>query len=144
MTDSRDDAPVPTPENPHATLPAGVFSRARPVGRYPGRKHPRTGDLVITIVLSVILIVLAAVYVNAALARADADARLVDGTQLANILAVLAPIVLTVFSLIFSTLFVLRRVYALWLPVVAGVLIVALYSVTEDMLARAVVSNFVH
>jgi hypothetical protein len=144
VTGAQDHAPIPTPEHPQGALPNDVFSTAKPVGRYPGRKHPRTGDLVVTIILTVILLVLAVLYVHYAVARAHTDARLVDGTQLANVLAVLAPIVLTVFSLIFSALFILRRVYALWLPVVAGILIVALYSVTQDMLDHAIVSNFFH
>jgi hypothetical protein len=137
-----DQTPIPTPETPQTALPAEIFSKSRPIGRYPGRHHPRRGDLIVTIVFSVILLALAVLYVHSALARADTDARLVDGTQLANVLALLAPIVLTVFSLVFSALFVLRRVYAFWLPIVAGVLIVALYSVTQDMLDHAIVSNF--
>lgn len=144
MSDTQDHGSIPAPENAHVTLPAEVFSKGRRPGRYPGRTHPRKGDLVVTILLTVILIILAVVYVHAALSRADADARLVDGIQLANILAVLAPIVLTVFSMVFSALFVLRRIYALWLPIVAGILIVALYSVTEDLLASAIVANYVH
>ncbi|BDZ48195.1 hypothetical protein GCM10025867_04360 [Frondihabitans sucicola] len=142
MSGAPDQAPIPTPQAPRGPLPADVFSTAKPVGRYPGRHHPRTGDLVVTILFSVILLVIAVIYVRSAVDRAHTDARLVDGTQLANILAFLAPIVLTVFSLVFSALFVLRRIYALWLPIVAGILIVALYSVTQDMLDHAIVSTF--
>jgi hypothetical protein len=144
VSGAHDQAPVPTPASPQVALPADVYSTAKPAGRYPGRRHPRRGDLVLTSVLTAILLALAVIYVISAIGRAHADARLVDGTQLANVLAFLAPIVLSVFSIVFSLLFVLRRIYAFWLPVVAGVLIVALYSVTSDMLASAIVSNFVH
>lgn len=146
MSGAQDHAPIPAPEAPKDSsrpgLPADVFSKAKPVGRHPGRRHPRVGDLVVTILFTVILLILAVVYVRDAIVRGDAHAELVDGPQLANILAVLAPIVLTVFSLAFSTVFILRRIYAFWLPIVASVLIVALYSVTEQMLERAIVSNF--
>lgn len=140
MSEPRDPAPIPTAVT-RPGLPAEAFSTAKPVGRYPGRTHPRGGDLVITAIFTLMLYVLAVVYVNDAFARDATTADLVDGPQFATILAVVAPIVLAVFSTVFSVLFILRRVFAFWLPVFAMILIVALYSVTGDMLTTAVVTH---
>jgi hypothetical protein len=113
------------------------------LGRYPGRSHPRKGDLVLTIILSVVLYALVDQYVVQAIDRGDQRAAFTGGLQLATILAVVAPIALAVFSTVFSILLILRRRYAFWLPVFAMILIVALYSVTGSMLDQAVLNHSV-
>lgn len=115
-------------------LPAEAFSTEKPLRHYPGRTNPRKSDLAITVLFTVVLFLLAIYYVTLAVTRADTLKPLLPGVQLANILAIALPIVLALFSTAFSILFLLRRVYAFWLPVFAGVLIVALYSVTSDLL----------
>ena len=140
--DSRDDAPRPTPTQARGPgLPPEAFSKQKPIGRYPGRTHPRKGDLVLTIILSVVLYALVVQYVGDGASRGAKVEPLTGGVQLATILAIALPLVLAVFSTVFSILFLLRRVYAFWLPIFAGALIVALYSVTGQMLDQAVISH---
>lgn len=110
------------------------------LGRYPGRRNPRKGDLVLTIVLSLVLYALVEQYVVQAIDRGDQHAAFTGGLQFATILAVVAPIVLAVFSTVFSILLILRRRFAFWLPVFAMILIVALYSITGSMLDQAVLN----
>ncbi|WP_123955528.1 hypothetical protein [Frondihabitans sp. 762G35] len=110
--------------------------------RYPGRTNPRRGDLVMTALFTLALYVIAVVYVVDAVQRDASAARVLEGVQLSSILAIGAPIVLAVFSTVFSALFILRRVPAFWLPVIASLLIVALYSVTQQMLDTAVIHSF--
>lgn len=131
------DTPTPRPADSPG-LPAEALARGKRLGRYPGRHTPRVGDLALTGLFSVVLYFLAVVYVTHAISRADAASQ--TGPVLANILAVAAPIVLSVFSTAFCILFLLRRVWAFWLPVVAAILIVALYSITQQMLDTAAVS----
>lgn len=121
-------------------LPADALATTRLAGRYPGRRHPRRGDLVATIVFTALLYFLVVVYEITGISRAQSPGYAVDGTLLANALAIGAPLLLGVFSTVFSTVFVLRRVPAFWLPLVAAALIVALYSVTSDMLDTAVLN----
>ncbi|WP_345376194.1 hypothetical protein [Frondihabitans cladoniiphilus] len=103
---------------------------------------PRRGDLVLTVILTVVLYLLAFRYVDLAVTRDQQASALLDGVQLSTILAVAAPIVLAVFSTVFSILFIRRRVIAFWLPVFAGILIVALYQVTQQLLETAVLKTF--
>lgn len=137
MSDEERATPTPTP-TPSPGLPAAAFSKQKPVGRYPGRTHPRKGDLVLTIILSVVLYALVVQYVGDGASRGATAEPLTGGLQLATVLSVVLPIVLAVFSTVFSIVFLLRRVYAFWLPVVAGALVVALYSVTGQMLDQAI------
>lgn len=153
-TDSPDEASIPTqdpgrrrvpvPDADHRStrpgLPAEALSTQKRLGRYPGRRNPRKGDLVLTIILSVVLYALVVQYVGDAITRGQSY-RGVSGTQLANTLAVIAPIALAAFSTVFAIVFVLRRVYSFWLPIVAGVLVIALYSVTKQMLDQAVLNH---
>ncbi|MCU1527554.1 MAG: hypothetical protein JWP75_1317 [Frondihabitans sp.] len=133
---------APSAPGGHETgLPPEVFSTQKPLGRYPGRTNPRRGDLVVTIIFTVVLYLLAIEYVGTAVTRANDVKVLLNGVQLANVLAVALPIVLALFSTVFSILFLLRRVYAFWLPVFAGVLIVALFSITGDMLNATVIGG---
>lgn len=147
MTDRTppDPVPVPVPRDrsdlPRPGLPAEAFSADKPSGRYPGRARPRKGDLVFTIILSVVLYALVVQYVGDGAARGGEYAIAAPGPQLATILSIAAPLVLAVFSTVFSIVFILRRVYAFWLPVFAGALIVALYSITGDMLDQAVLAH---
>ncbi|RKR76136.1 hypothetical protein [Frondihabitans australicus] len=113
------------------------------LGRYPGRRRPRKGDLVLTIILSVVLYALTEQYVVYAIDRGHQHAAFTGGLTLATILAVVAPLVLAVFSTVFSILLILRRRLAFWLPVMAMILIVALYSVTGAMLDQAVLNHSV-
>lgn len=142
----RGDVPVPTPTSggngSRPGLPTEALSGQKPSRRYPGRKNPRKGDLVLTIILSVVLYALVVQYVGDGAARGAKYVTSTDGVQLATILAIAAPLALAVFSTVFAVLFILRRVYAFWLPVFAGVLIVALYSVTGQMLDQAVLNHF--
>ncbi|WP_157887406.1 hypothetical protein [Frondihabitans sp. PAMC 28766] len=150
MSDPRErpDTPVPVPtseardETARRALPPEAFSTKKPVGRYPGRTNPRKGDMVLTIILSVVLYALVVQYVGDGASRGAKYAALTHGVQLGTILAIAAPLVLALFSTVFSILFILRRVYAFWLPVFAGVLIVALYSITQQMLDQSVITSF--
>ncbi|ROQ39945.1 hypothetical protein EDF46_1580 [Frondihabitans sp. PhB188] len=133
---------IPTPDRPlDERLPDGAVATTRLAGRYPGRHHPRKGDLVATVVFTAILYFIAVVYEITGAARAAEPQYSVDGTALANTLTIAVPIILAVFATVFSALFVLRRVPTFWLPIVAAILIVALYSVTEDMLDSAVLGS---
>jgi hypothetical protein len=135
-------ASAPAAPPGHETgLPPGVFSTQKPLGRYPGRTNPRRADLVVTVLFTVTLYLLAIWYVINAITRADDLRLLLSGVQLANVVAVTLPIVLALFSTVFSILFLLRRVYAFWLPVFAGILIVALYSITQDMLNATILGG---
>lgn len=124
------------PDGATPGLPAEVFARQAPPR--PTRR-PRQGDVVLTVLLTLVLYVVAFSSIRDGLDHAhDAEAYL-HGLQLATVLAVIAPIVLALFSTVFSIVFLRRRVYAFWLPVFAGVLIVALTSVTRQMLDNAVI-----
>lgn len=133
---------VPAAPVGHETgLPPELLSTQKPLGRYPGRTNPRRADLVVTLMLTVVLYLLTILYVGDAITRAHDVRPLLGGVQLANVLAIVIPIVLAVFSTVFSILFLLRRVYAFWLPIFAGVLVVALYSITQSMLNATVLGG---
>jgi hypothetical protein len=131
-----------TESDAHPGPPDDAYARPPKHIRYPGRTDPRRGDLVLTGLFTLALYVIAVVYVIDAVQRDASASRVLQGAQLSSILAVGAPIVLAVFSTVFSTLFILRRIPAFWLPVIASLLIVALYSVTQQMLDTAVIHSF--
>lgn len=143
MTEPSDPSGIPVPATSPGTsrpgLPAGAVAPGRPAK--PKRRPLRTGDVAITAIFTAILYVLVAVYVVEALTRADSAEGSVPGAALANVLAEFAPIALAVFASVFAGLFVARRILAFWLPVVAAILVVALYSVTQQMIDSAVVSH---
>jgi hypothetical protein len=142
-TAAGDDRPgEPRVADARPGLPDDAYARPARHVRYPGRTDPRRGDLALTALFTLALYVIAVVYVVGAVQRDASVARVLNGVQLSSILAIGAPIVLAVFSTVFSALFLLRRVFAFWLPVIASLLIVALYSVTQQMLDTAVIHSF--
>ncbi|GAA4678803.1 hypothetical protein GCM10025780_24660 [Frondihabitans cladoniiphilus] len=139
---ARPESTPAAPEGHPVGLPAEVFALADPAASRKTGPGPRRGDLVLTVILTVVLYLLAFRYVDLAVTRDQQASALLDGVQLSTILAVAAPIVLAVFSTVFSILFIRRRVIAFWLPVFAGILIVALYQVTQQLLETAVLKTF--
>ena len=138
---SRVPVPRTEPDARRPALPAEAVAGDRPAR--PSRRPLRTGNAAVTAFLLALLYVLVAVYVVTAWGRADTAEGSVPGASLANVLAEFAPIALAVFASIFAAVFVRRRVLAFWLPVVAAILIVALYSVTQQMIDSAVLSHIV-
>lgn len=151
MSDPSDPGVVPVPVPPtdpdrgsdstSPGLPREAVGSGRPVR--PTRRPLRTGDVALTTLFTAGLFVLVAVYVAEAWNRADTLEGNVPGAALANVLAEFAPIALAVFSSVFAAIFISRRILAFWLPVVAAILIVALYSVTQQMIDSAVVSHVI-
>lgn len=134
---------IPAPDDSAAQeLPADALASTRPAGRST-RRRPRRGDLVATAVFAALLVALVVLYVITAVDRSHNPGYSVAGTGFANGLAIIAPVVIGVFAIVFSAILIRRRVVAFWLPIVAGILIVALYSVTGDMLDTAVLDSVI-